>query len=74
MNNKIQASAKKFFKESYMISIIKGSKYANKTKNYIDFEKSCTPITLKMNYMSSKKFNVFFFGGKGLYINEFISQ
>jgi hypothetical protein len=57
-----------------MISIIKGSKYANKTKNYIDFEKSCTPITLKMNYMSSKKFNVFFFGGQGLYINEFISQ
>jgi hypothetical protein len=57
-----------------MIKIIKGSKYANRTKDYIDFEKSCTPITLKMNYMSSKITNVIFFGGQGLYINEFISQ
>jgi hypothetical protein len=53
---------------------MKGSKYANRTKENIDFEKTCTPITLKMNYMSSKILNVSFFGGQGLYINEIISQ
>ncbi len=40
-------------------------------KDCIDFQKTYNPITLKMNYMTFKNWNVVWFGAQGFYISEF---
>jgi hypothetical protein len=45
-----------------------------RTKDYVDFQKNCTLMTLKMNYTSFKNWNIVRFGGKCFYIIEFVKS